>query len=55
MFFLSFADVPECAYESMVWCCMNGVTAGVSETAFASGNDSTRAQIVTMLYRLLVS
>ena len=51
MFLLPFTDVPEWAYESVAWCYMNGVTTGVSETSFAPGNDCTRAQIVTFLYR----
>ena len=51
MFLLPFTDVPEWAYESVAWCYMNGVTTGVSETTFAPGNDCTRAQIVTFLYR----
>ena len=51
MFRLPFTDVPEWAYESVAWCYMNGVTTGVSETAFAPGNDCTRAQIVTFLWR----
>ena len=51
MFHLPFADVPEWAYESVAWCYMNGVTTGVNETAFAPGNDCTRAQIVTFLWR----
>lgn len=51
MFHLPFTDVPEWAYESVVWCYMNGVTTGVSETSFAPGNDCTRAQIVTFLWR----
>ena len=51
MFRLPFTDVPEWAYESVAWCYMNGVTTGVSETAFAPSNDCTRAQIVTFLYR----
>ena len=51
MFLLPFTDVPEWAYESVAWCYMNGVTTGVNETAFASGNDCTRAQIVTFLWR----
>ena len=51
MFHLPFTDVPEWAYESVAWCYMNGVTTGVSETAFAPSNDCTRAQIVTFLYR----
>lgn len=51
MFHLSFTDVPEWAYESVAWCYMNGVTTGVSETSFAPGNDCTRAQIVTFLWR----
>ena len=51
MFLLPFTDVPEWAYESVAWCYMNGVTTGVSETSFAPGNDCTRAQIVTFLWR----
>ena len=51
MFHLPFTDVPEWAYESVAWCYMNSVTTGVSETAFAPGNDCTRAQIVTFLWR----
>ena len=51
MFHLPFTDVPEWAYESVAWCYMNGVTTGVSETAFAPRNDCTRAQIVTFLWR----
>lgn len=51
MFLLPFTDVPEWAYESVAWCYMNGVTTGVSETTFAPGNDCTRAQIVTFLWR----
>ena len=51
MFLLPFTDVPEWAYESVAWCYMNDVTTGVSETAFAPGNDCTRAQIVTFLWR----
>ena len=51
MFHLPFTDVPEWTYESVAWCYMNGVTTGVNETAFAPGNDCTRAQIVTFLWR----
>ena len=51
MFLLPFTDVPKWAYESAAWCYMNGVTTGVSETAFAPDNDCTRAQIVTFLWR----
>ena len=51
MLLLPFTDVPEWAYESVAWCYMNGVTTGVSETSFAPGNDCTRAQIVTFLWR----
>ena len=51
MFLLPFTDVSEWAYESVAWCYMNGVTTGVSETSFAPGNDCTRAQIVTFLWR----
>ena len=51
MLHLPFTDVPEWAYESVAWCYMNSVTTGVNETAFAPGNDCTRAQIVTFLWR----
>ena len=51
MLHLPFTDVPEWAYESVAWCYMNSVTTGVSETSFALGNDCTRAQIVTFLWR----
>ena len=51
MFHLPFTDVPKWAYESVAWCYMNSVTTGVSETSFAPGNDCTRAQIVTFLWR----
>ena len=51
MLHLPFTDVPEWAYESVAWCYMNSVTTGVSETSFAPGNDCTRAQIVTFLWR----
>ena len=51
MFHLPFTDVPEWAYESVAWCYMNSVTTGVSETFFAPGNDCTRAQIATFLWR----
>ena len=51
MFHLPFTDVPEWAYESVAWCYMNSVTTGVSKTSFAPGNDCTRAQIVTFLWR----
>ena len=51
MFRLPFTDVPEWAYESVAWCYMNSVTTGVSETFFAPGNDCTRAQIATFLWR----
>ena len=50
-YLMPFTDVPEWAYESVAWCYMNGVTTGVNETAFAPGNDCTRAQIVTFLWR----
>ena len=51
MFLLPFTDVSEWAYESVAWCYMNGVTTGVSETAFAPDDTCTRAQIVTLLWR----
>ena len=50
---LPFADVSADSYyaKAVIWAVENGITNGVSETAFAPDNICTRAQIVTFLYR----
>lgn len=49
----AFEDVGADAYyaHAVAWATQNGVTNGISQTLFGSGNDCTRAQIVTFLYR----
>ena len=48
-----FADVPVDSYYSgyVAWAVENGITAGVSETAFAPAASVNRAQVVAFLYR----
>ena len=48
-----FVDVEQTAYYAgaVAWAVENGITKGVSETAFAPNQTCTRAQIVTFLYR----
>lgn len=50
---LPFADVSADSYyaRAVIWAVENGITNGVSETAFAPDNICTRAQIVAFLYR----
>ena len=50
----AFTDVSEDAYyyEAMLWALENGITYGTSDTSFSPDKACTRAQIVTMLYRL---
>lgn len=50
---LPFTDVSADSYyaKAVIWAVENGITNGVSETAFAPDNICTRAQIVTFLYR----
>lgn len=40
-------------YEPVYWAYQNGVTSGTSSTTFSPSNTTTRAQIVTWIYRLL--
>lgn len=49
----AFEDVGADAYyaRAVAWAAQNGVTNGISQALFGSGNDCTRAQIVTFLYR----
>ena len=51
---IPFADVPENAWyaEAVAWAYENGVTSGVAECWFGVKQPCTRAQIVTMLWRL---
>ena len=48
-----FTDVDEnyWAYDAIVWAYNVGVTTGVTATTFEPGNNITRAQLVTMMYR----
>ena len=39
-------------YKAVLWAVENGITAGVSETAFAPNASCSRSQIVTFLYRM---
>lgn len=50
-----FTDVAESDYYygAVAWAVENGVTTGVTDTAFAPGNPCTRGQIVTFLYRYM--
>ena len=50
---LPFADVPAGSYyaKAVAWAVENGITKGMSETAFAPNATCTRAQIVTFLWR----
>ena len=50
-----FADVPANAYykEAVMWGKETGVVAGTSSTTFSPNDPCTRAQIVTLLYRLM--
>ena len=50
-----FADVKENAFcfDSVRWAAAKGVTTGKTADRFAPGDDCTRAQIVTFLYRAL--
>ena len=48
-----FADInkDDYYYDAVMWAVKNGMTLGISETAFAPGNQVTRAQSVTFLWR----
>ena len=47
-----FEDVPEGKYyhDAVLWAYENGVTGGISDTAFGVGYGCTRAQVVMFLY-----
>lgn len=49
-----FADVPEDAfyYDAVNWAVEEGITNGLTETAFGPGEKCNRAQVVTFLWRL---
>ena len=49
-----FSDVPTGSYfaDAVAWAAANGVTEGIGGGLFGPNNDCTRAQIVTLLYRL---
>lgn len=48
-----FTDVPEDAYyyDAVMWAVKNGITTGITETAFGPNIVCTRAQVVTFLWR----
>ena len=50
-----FGDVATNAYyaDAVAWAAKNGVTTGIGGGQFGSGNDCTRGQIVTFLYRAM--
>ena len=50
-----FADVANEAYygNAVLWAVENGITAGTTSTTFSPGNNCTRAQIVTFLWRCM--
>ena len=50
-----FGDVATNAYyaDAVAWAAKNGITGGIGGGLFGSGNDCTRAQIVTFLYRAM--
>ncbi len=50
---MPFADVPAGSYyyDAVLWAMEQGVTRGTSDTAFTPGDNCSRAQIVTFLYR----
>lgn len=49
----SFTDVVAGSYyaDAVAWAAANGITAGVTATSFAPGQNCNRAQMVTFLYR----
>ena len=50
-----FGDVATNAYyaDAVAWAAKNGITGGIGGGLFGSGNDCTRAQIVTFIWRAL--
>ncbi len=52
----SFSDVPVDSWyaEAVAWAAANGVTEGIGGGLFGSGNNCTRGQIVTFLFRAYV-
>lgn len=52
---MPFVDVAEGSfyYDAVLWAAQNGITDGTDATHFSPNMGTTRAQIVTFLYRLL--
>lgn len=50
---MDFTDIQDDAYyrSAVLWAVQNGITMGVSDTAFAPDDQITREQLVTLLYR----
>ena len=53
-YYMPFSDVPSDAYyaEPVAWAVDNGITSGTSETTFSPSDICTKAQVVTLLWRL---
>ncbi len=53
----SFADVSFGSYydDAVLWACENGITNGVTESAFAPAAAVDRGQVMTLLYRAMGS
>ncbi|MDR2355455.1 MAG: S-layer homology domain-containing protein, partial [Clostridiales Family XIII bacterium] len=49
----AFADVAGDAYyaDAVIWASANGIVTGTGENSFAPGDDITREQLATILYR----
>ena len=50
---LPFTDVEASTWytDAILWAVQNGIVNGMNDTQFAPGNDLTREQLVTILYR----
>ncbi len=47
------ADPSSNYYDAVYWAVNKGITSGISSTSFGPGNNCTRGQIITFLYRAL--
>ena len=47
------ADTSSNYYDAVYWAVNKGITSGISSTSFGPGNNCTRGQIITFLYRAL--
>ena len=51
--FYDVADPSSNYYDAVYWAVNKGITSGISSTSFGPGNNCTRGQIITFLYRAL--